>query len=119
MRNFREIKVWEKAHLWALDIYRITLSFPSEERFGIVAQLRRCAASVAANIAEGCGRESTRELARFLSIAAGSANEAEYHLLLAHDLGYLNEETYQDLDRRINEIKKMLNSFIKKLKTNS
>ena len=112
MRNFRELKVWEKAHRWAVDVYRITGPFPSEERFGLVAQLRRSAASVPANIAEGCGRESDRDLARFLSIATGSACEAEYHLLLAHDLGYLGEEEYRDLDRRINEVKRMLNGFM-------
>jgi four helix bundle protein len=119
MRNFRELKVWEKTHHWVLEIYRVTGSFPSEERFGLVAQLRRSAASVAANIAEGCGRGSERDFNRFLKIAAGSATEAEYHLLLAHDLGYLDDASFRDLDERINEVKRMLNSFIQRLEANS
>jgi four helix bundle protein len=115
MRNFKELKVWEKAHQWVLDVYRITGSFPAEERFGLISQLRRAAASVPANIAEGCGRETERELARFLSIAAGSACEAEYHLLLARDLGCLNEGIHREVDQRINEVKRMLNSLTQKL----
>jgi four helix bundle protein len=119
MRDFKELKVWEKAHQWVLEVYRITGSFPTEERFSLVAQLRRSAASVPANIAEGCGRESQREFARFLSIAAGSACEAEYHLLLARDLGYLDEGIHRELDQGINEVKRMLNSFIQKLTANT
>jgi four helix bundle protein len=83
MRNFKELKVWQKAHQWVLEIYRVTASFPLEERYGLVSQLRRSAASVPANIAEGRGRKSEREFARYLDIAAGSASETEYHILLA------------------------------------
>jgi four helix bundle protein len=115
MRDFKELKVWEKAHEWVLEVYRITGSFPSEERFTLVAQLRRSAASVPANIAEGCGRDSQRELARFLTIASGSACESEYRLLLARDLGYLEKGIHRDLDQRINEIKRMLNGFVQRL----
>ena len=78
-------------------------------------QIRRAAASVPSNIAEGCGREGDRELARFLSIAAGSASEVEYQLLLRHDLNFLDDEPYRQLDTQINEIKRMLNAFIRKL----
>ena len=116
MRDFRKLKVWEKSHQWALNVYRITSSFPSDERFTLVAQLRRSAASVPTNIAEGCGTESSREFSRFLSIAAASANEAEYQLLLSYDLGYLKEKTYYELNENINEVKKMLNSFTGTLK---
>ena len=115
MRDFRELKVWEKAHRMALDIYRYTQRFPSEERFGLTVQLRKAAASIAANIAEGCGHSSERELARFFNIAAGSASEAEYQLLLAKDLGYLQEDIHRQLDAQVNEVKRMLNSFIQKL----
>ena len=115
MRNFKELKVWEKAHQWVLDVYRVTGTFPSEERFSLATQLRRSAASVPTNIAEGCGREGRREFARFLSIAAGSACEAEYHLLLARDLGYLEDEIHRELDERINEVKRMLSTFVQKL----
>ena len=115
MRSFREIKAWQKAHSLALDIYRQTQGFPSEERFGLTSQLRRAATSVTSNIAEGCGRESERDFARFLSIAAGSASEVEYQLLLAHDLGYLSAENHRQLDAQVNEVKRMLNAFIRTL----
>jgi four helix bundle protein len=81
----------------------------------LTAQLRRAAVSSASNIAEGCGRDGERELARYLTIAAGSASEAEYQLLLARDLGHLPEEAHRQLDAQANEVKKMLNSFIQKL----
>jgi four helix bundle protein len=119
MRDFRKLKVWEKAHCFTLQVYKITKIFPSDERFGLTAQLRRAAASVPTNIAEGSGRESERELARFMSIAAGSASEVEYQLLLACDLGYIQNEAYRKLDQQVNEVKKMLNSFILKLTAKS
>ncbi len=119
MRDFRELKVWEKAHLLTLQIYGNTKKFPSDERFGLTVQLRRAAASVPTNIAEGCGRESERELARFMSIAAGSASEVEYQVLLARDLKYIKDETYRELNQKVNEVKRMLNSFIQKLTANS
>ena len=115
MRNFRKLKVWQKAHRCTLEIYRHTQGFPAEERFGLTAQLRKAAVSVPSNIAEGCGREGERDFARFLSIAGGSASEVEYQLLLARDLGYLPDERHRPLDAQINEIKRMLNSFIRTL----
>ncbi len=78
MRDFRELKVWEKAHRLTLQVYRMTKNFSFDEGFGLTVQLRRAAASVPTNIAEGCGRDSERELARFMSIAAGSASGVEY-----------------------------------------
>ena len=119
MRDFKELNVWKKAHQCVLDIYKNTKDFPDEERFGLISQLRRSAASVPANIAEGSGRESDRDFARFLSIAAGSASETEYHILLARDLGYLDQMDYERLNNNITEIKRMLNSFIKKLTPNT
>ena len=116
MRDFRQLKVWDKAHHLTLHVYKITNVFPSDERFGLTVQLRRAAASISMNIAEGCGRESERELARFMSIAAGSASEVEYQLLLACDLNYIQDAIYRELNQQFSEIKKMLNSFIKKLK---
>ena len=115
MRNFKELKVWQKAHRMVIEVYRITRAFPSNERYGLVSQLRRSAASVPANIAEGCGRKGEREFSQFLGIAAGSASETEYHILLAHDLKLIKKDEYIELDREINEIKRMLNSFIQKL----
>ncbi len=115
MRDFRQLHVWGKAHQLALKVYNVTKQFPHEERFGLIVQMRKAASSVPTNIAEGCGRESDRELSRFLSIAAGSASEFEYQLLLAYDLQYLSEDKYSELNQQVIEIKKMLNSFIKKL----
>ena len=119
MRDFRELKVWEKAHRLALQVYKSTKDFSSDERFGLTVQLRRAAASVPMNIAEGCGSETEGELARFLSMAAGSASEVEYQLLLARDLNYIQDETYRELNQQVIEVKRMLNSFIQKLKANS
>lgn len=118
MRDFRKLIVWERAHHFTLQVYRITKIFPSDERFGLTIQLRRAAASIPTSIAEGCGRSGERELARFMSIAAGSASEVEYQLLLACDLNYIQDETHNDLNQQVNEIKRMLNSFIQQLTAN-
>ena len=116
MRDFTQLVVWQKAHESVIEIYRSTSEFPADERFGLTAHLRKTATSIGSNIAEGCGRESETELARFLSIAAGSASETEYQLYLARDLGYLSDAKHQNLHMRINEVKKMFNSFIRKLR---
>ena len=116
MRDFREIKVWSKAHLLTPEIYKITTNFPREEVYGITSQLRRSSASIAANIAEGFGRGGNRELARFLQIAMGSACEVEYHVLLSKDLNLINKLTYADLNERIVEIKRMLASLLLKVR---
>ena len=118
MRDFKELKVWHKAHQFVLAVYRTTQAFPPDERFGLTTQLRKAATSVPSNIAEGCGHHSEREFARFLSIAAGSASEAEYQLLLACDLDYIGKDIHHSLDAQVNEVKRMLNSFIQKLKAN-
>ena len=119
MQDFRKLKVWEKAHALTLDVYRVTASFPREERFALVDQLRRSASSIPTNIAEGCGRETDRDFAQFINIAAGSASECEYQFLLAKELGYLDAETYRQLDDRVNEVKRMLNALGRKLRANS
>jgi four helix bundle protein len=115
-RDFRSIKAWERAHSLTPLVYRITAIFPNDERFGLVSQLRRACTSIPTNIAEGCGRGSEAELARFIEIATGSASEVEYHLLLARDLGYLSAEQYQPLADEVVEIRKMLLSFVKTLR---
>jgi four helix bundle protein len=112
MKNFRDLKVWEKAHRLTLAVYRGTTGFPKDERFGLTSQIRRSAASIPANIAEGCGRGGDPELARFLQIAMGSASEVEYHLLLARDLEFLAIAPYRALDAAVTEVKRMLASFI-------
>jgi four helix bundle protein len=114
MKDFRELLVWRKSRGLVLSVYQESQSFPREEIYGLTSQLRRAAGSIPANIAEGCGRNGDAELARFMQIAAGSASEAEYHLLLARDLGWLEPKTYDRLQTDVSEIKRMLTSFIQK-----
>src|SRR5690242_7272739 len=116
MRDFRELKVWAKAHELTLAIYRETAQFPKQELYGLTSQLRRAAASVGANIAEGAGKTSRAEFARFLETASGSASELEYHLLLAKDLGYISSDVYDDLSASVGEIKRMLTGFMQHLR---
>jgi four helix bundle protein len=115
MKDFHDLQVWQKAHRLALDIYATSRTFPREERYGLTSQLRRAAASIPANLAEGCGRNGDAELARFCQISMGSACELEYHLLLARDLGLLPEQPYELLLPRVVEVKRMLASLLSRL----
>jgi four helix bundle protein len=110
------LKVWEKAHRLTLEVYKVTTSFPKDELYGLTSQTRRAAASIPANIAEGCGRETKVELARFLQISMGSASELEYHLLLARDLNFLSEATHGPLESHVTEVKRMLTALIQRIK---
>lgn len=116
MRDFRQIKVWAKAHDLTLEIYRLTSSFPREELYGLTSQLRRASASIPANIAEGFGRGGNVELARFLQIGMGSAYEVEYHALLAKDLGLIKAEPYHRLETHVVEVKRMLAALLVKVR---
>jgi four helix bundle protein len=116
MQDFRNLKVWQKAHALTLDVYRSTRQFPKNERYGLTAQLRRSCASIPANIAEGCARGGDMDFARFVSIAAGSASETDYHLLLARDLGYVEASVYGRLLEQVAEVRRMLNSFERTLR---
>ena len=116
MKNFKDLKVWEKAHALTLSTYQATARFPREEQFGLTSQMPRSAASIPANVAEGCGRDGDAERARFLRIAMGSTSELEYHLLLALDLQLLQEAVYQHLSGEVTQTKRMLTGFLKKLK---
>jgi four helix bundle protein len=116
MRDFKKLQVWEKAHQLTVKVYAATAAFPKEELFGLTSQMRRASASIPANIAEGCGRSSDAELVRFCHIAAGSASELEYHLLLSRDLKLLSDEQYKQLEPCVIEVKRMLYSFSQKLK---
>ena len=116
MRDFREIKVWAKAHLLTLKVYEATAHFPREEVYGLTSQMRRASSSIPTNIAEGYGRGGNAELARFLQIGMGSASETEYHILLAKDLRLLRQETYDDLNVRVIEVKRMLTSLLLKVR---
>ena len=108
--------MWERAHRLTLDVYVATHAFPKDELFGLTSQVRRAAASVPANIAEGCGRNGDAELARFLTIAIGSVNELDYHLLLAHDLGYLPRSHYEHLSTEAQGVARMLATFVDRLR---
>ena len=116
MKDFRDLTVWEKSHELTLLIYTATAAYPDNERYGLTSQTRRAASSIPANIAEGCGRGSDAEFGRFLQYAMGSASELEYHLLLARDLGFVNDADHQNLSSSVVEVKRMLASFIKKLR---
>ena len=116
VKDFHELKVWQKAHELTLAVYRVTVGFARAELYGLTSQLRRASASVAANLAEGCGRSGDAEFARFCSIAMGSASELEYHLLLARDLKLFKPGDYEKLAPRAIELKRMLTALIQKLK---
>jgi four helix bundle protein len=119
MKDFKQLKVWEKSHKLSLDTYKATRVFPREELYGLTSQIRRAVVSIETNIAEGCGRTGDPELGRFLRISMGSASELECHLLLAHDLGFLARIDYDRLARSVSDVKRMLTSFLKKLTAES
>ena len=117
MQNFKELKVWEKAHFFTLKVYEASKSFPRDEIYILTNQLRRAASPIPANIGEGCGKNSQLEFAHFLNIALGPANESEYFLILAKDLQYLTNEKFLELTNGINKIKTMLISLIGKVRS--
>ena len=116
MRNYKDLRVWEEAHRLTLAIYAATNGFPKDERFGLTSQVRRASASIAANLAEGCGRRSDGEMARFVQIAMGSGAELSYHLLLARDLGFLKSEEYADLSSAVDRVLRMLSALSGKVR---
>jgi four helix bundle protein len=116
MRNYRDLQVWEKAHKLTLAIYQGTCDFPREERFGLTSQIRRSSASIPANLAEGCGRRSDGEMARFIQISMGSGSELSCHLLLARDLDLLKDTEYSRLNSDLEEVMRMLSSLSQKIR---
>jgi four helix bundle protein len=116
LKDFRELKVWQRAHELTLAMYGATARFPKEETYGLTAQLRRACTSIPTNIAEGCGRGSDADFAHFLQIAMGSASETEYQLLLSRDLGYLTQDEYPALQDCVQEVKRMISSLLKTLR---
>lgn len=116
MQDFRNLAVWNEAYQLVLELYPLTRTFPQEELYGLTSQLRRCAMSIPANIAEGCGRQSDPDFSRFLSIAMGSASELECHLLLAHDLDMMDAGALDDLMSRLTRTNRMLNALIKRIR---
>jgi four helix bundle protein len=115
VKDFRELKVWERGHKMALKAYKLTSGFPKQELFGLTSQIRRSASSIPANIAEGCGRMGSAELHRFLQIACGSVSELEYHFLLARDLAYIAKPDYDSARDELLDLKRMLVAFTRKV----
>ena len=115
MKDFRDLLVWRKAHLLTLASYRSTQDFPKQETYGLTSQIRRSAASIAANIAEGCGKPGNAGFHRFLNIASGPASELEYHFLLSKDLGFIDASGYEQLNNDVVEVKRMLASLARKV----
>ncbi|HTS87659.1 MAG TPA: four helix bundle protein [Gemmatimonadales bacterium] len=115
MQRFKNLTIWQKSHALALQIYRVTETFPEREQYALTAQLRRTAVSIPSNIVEGTARGSDREAARFLRIARGSAAEMHCQLLLAQDLGFVSEADCERLTEAAEEIRKLLTGFIKRL----
>jgi four helix bundle protein len=116
MRNYKDLQVWEKTHRLTLAVYKCTRGFPNEERFGLTSQARHSSASIAANLAEGCGRRSDGEMARYVQIAMGSGAELSYHLLLSRDLALMTNTEYVRLDSDLSEVMRMLSSLSQKLR---
>lgn len=116
MKDFKNLIVWSKAHQDTLLVYKLTKNFPREELFGITSQLRRAATSVSANIAEGCGKFTQADFARYLQNALGSNHEVEYLSILAHDLNFLGEKEFTQLSKQVSEVKAMLITLIKKVR---
>jgi four helix bundle protein len=114
VKSFKELQVWQKAHELTLGVYAATRNFPREELFGLTSQMRRSAASIGANIAEGCGRRSDGEMVRFLQIARGSAAELEYHALLARDPHFIREQEFRNLSHSADELQRMLTALMRK-----
>lgn len=119
MRDFTRLEVWQRARAFARDVYSATVASPRAERFGLTSQLRESAISIGANIAEGSGRGSDTDYARFVRYAAGSANEAEHHLIVAYDLGYLAEADLERLRGNVRSIRSMLSRLGGALRTDT
>ena len=116
MNNFKKLIVWQKAREFVKDMYLITKNFPKEELFGLTAQIRRATVSIALNIAEGSGRGTNADFARFLDIAFGSAFEVEAQIILSFDLEFITDEEYNVLNLKIQEIQKMINKLADSLR---
>ena len=115
MQDYRGLQVWQRAHQLALLVYEVTQDFPQEERYGLRSQMRRAAVSIPSNVAEGSGRGSANDFARFLRFSGGSVNELEYQVILARDLGYLNDARSEQLFEQCTEVRRMLSGLLKKL----
>jgi four helix bundle protein len=119
MQNFKKLAVWEKSHQLTLNIYKSTSAYPKEELYGLTSQMRRSASSIPTNIAEGCGRNTQPQFARFLNISFDSASELEYQIILSKDLGFISDEIFRELSEKVTEIKRMLSSLLQKVQADN
>ncbi|MCH8946622.1 MAG: four helix bundle protein [Acidobacteria bacterium] len=119
MKSFEDLEVWRKAHELTLLIYRLTRAFPPDERFGLISQLRRASSSVAANIAEGYGRRTTKELLRSLRIANGEAEETRYFSLLSKDLSYMNQQEFDTVNQLCRSVSQLLSALGRSLQASA
>ncbi len=119
MKDFRNLKVWARAHKLTISIYVLTKKFPKDELYGLTSQIRRSCSSIPTNIAEGCGKASQSELSRYLQIAMGSSSELDYLLMLAHELTYIDDPVYQETSSELIEVRRMLNAFIRKIRNDN
>lgn len=115
MHNLKELKIWQKAIDLAVDVYKATISYPADERFGLTSQIRRASVSISSNIAEGAGRNSKKEFCNFLGIANGSAYELQTQLVISNKLNLLQDDLLNDLLNQIEELQKMNYAFQKML----
>lgn len=113
IKTFKDLMAWQKSHVLALNIYKICKNFPKFEEFGLANQMRRCAVSIASNIAEGFKRKNCKESCRFYNISEGSLEELKYQLLLAKDLEYISDNEYQMFEQLTDEVGRLLNGWIK------
>lgn len=117
MQDFKKLLVWQKSIQLVTNTYKLTLTFPSEERFGLTNQIRRAVISISNNIAEGCGRFSQKDLVHFLQVSLGSTNEIENCFIISQALNFLSEEAFNDLNSQNTEVRKMLISLIEKIRS--
>ena len=117
MQNYKDLRVWSKSHELTLGIYKATKNFPKDELYSLTNQIRRASSSIPANIAEGCGKNTSNDFAKYLNISLGSANETEYFIILSKDLDYLKIDDNETLNKLVNEVKSMLILLIQKVRT--
>jgi four helix bundle protein len=116
MKNYKDLMVWKKAHAFVLAAYKTSKGFPVEERYNLTSQLRRAATSIPTNLAEGCGKFTQRDFAKYIQNSLGSSQEVEYLTFLAFELGYMSLENFKHLDAQINEVKAMLIGLLLKVR---
>jgi four helix bundle protein len=116
MKNYKNLNVWKKAHELVLNLYKETAGFPKTELYNLTSQIRRASTSIPTNLAEGCGKSSQADLARYIQISIGSTQEVEYLAFLSYELGYLKDDNYKRVDSKIIEVKAMLISLVTKVR---